>query len=236
MLSNSSLDACYALRSQEVNKSISDVHNKIGVPINVGQLAFLTVINAITSMLCSGTLQGEMETNFGAEFQGVVTELMVLVGKPNVSDFFPMLARFDMQGIDRKTKRIVLWCDQILSSAIYKQMNVNAVTKEGAGKIEQRKGFLQFLLDLKENEGDAKSITLSQLEALLMDIMVGGTDTTSTAVEWATAEMLQHPKVMKKVHEELTEVVGLDNRVEESHLPHLHYLDAVVKETLRFPC
>ncbi|KAA8521910.1 hypothetical protein F0562_012776 [Nyssa sinensis] len=235
MLGSSSLDACYDLRSQEVKKSISDVHNKIGVPINIGQLAFSTAINAITSMLCGGILQGEMETNFGAEFQGVVTELMVLLGKPNVSDFFPMLARFDMQGIERKTKKIALWCDRILSSAIDKRLNANAnaVTKKGAGKIEQRKDFLKFLLDLKENDDDAKSITLSQLKALLMDIMIGGTDTTSTAVEWVMAEMLQHPNVMKRVQEELTEVVGLDNRVEESHLPQLHYLVAVVKETLR---
>ena len=47
------------------------------------------------------------------------------------------------------------------------------------------------------------------------------------------AELLQHPEVMKKVNEELEEVVGLDSLVEESHLPKLHYLDAVIKETFR---
>ena len=38
---------------------------------------------------------------------------------------------------------------------------------------------------------------------------------------------------MKKVQEELTEVVGIDGSVEEFHLPKLQYLDAVVKETMR---
>jgi cytochrome P450 len=36
---------------------------------------------------------------------------------------------------------------------------------------------------------------------------------------------------MRKVNEELTEIVGVDSLVEESHLPKLHYLDAVIKET-----
>ncbi|TXG51079.1 hypothetical protein EZV62_023603 [Acer yangbiense] len=52
-------------------------------------------------------------------------------------------------------------------------------------------------------------------------------------VEWTMAELMQHPEVMKKVQEELTEVVGIDNSIEESHLPKLRYLDAVVKETMR---
>ena len=62
---------------------------------------------------------------------------------------------------------------------------------------------------------------------------MGGTDTTSTMVEWVMAELMQHPNAMRKVNEELTEFVGLDSLVEESHLPKLHYLDAVIKETFR---
>ncbi|XP_076959526.1 putative (S)-N-methylcoclaurine 3'-hydroxylase isozyme 2 [Bidens hawaiensis] len=38
---------------------------------------------------------------------------------------------------------------------------------------------------------------------------------------------------MKKVQEELVKIVGLNNMVEESHLPKLQYLDATIKETLR---
>ena len=63
--------------------------------------------------------------------------------------------------------------------------------------------------------------------------MVGGADTTTTTVEWVMMELLYHPEVMRKVYEELKEIVGLNNLVEESHLPKLHYLDAVIKETFR---
>eukprot|EP00257_Ricinus_communis_P000201 XP_002509601.2 flavonoid 3',5'-hydroxylase 1 [Ricinus communis] len=67
----------------------------------------------------------------------------------------------------------------------------------------------------------------------MQDIVTGGTDTTSTMVEWVFAEVMKHQEIMEKVQQELDEVVGLNNCVEEFHLPKLCYLDAVVKETLR---
>ncbi|KAK9984582.1 hypothetical protein SO802_034107 [Lithocarpus litseifolius] len=74
---------------------------------------------------------------------------------------------------------------------------------------------------------------MTQLKALLMDIVVAGGETTSIMVEWVMAELMHHPQVMRKVHEELAKSVGLDSLVEESHLPKLHYLDVVIKETFR---
>lgn len=52
-------------------------------------------------------------------------------------------------------------------------------------------------------------------------------------VEWVMAEILRNPNVMKKVQDELKEVIGLENILEEYHLPKLTYLDAVIKETFR---
>lgn len=63
--------------------------------------------------------------------------------------------------------------------------------------------------------------------------MVGGTETTTAMLEWVMAELMKHPDEMEKVQEELTQIVGLNNLVEEFHLPKLHHLEAVVKETIR---
>ncbi|KAI5328610.1 hypothetical protein L3X38_028007 [Prunus dulcis] len=63
--------------------------------------------------------------------------------------------------------------------------------------------------------------------------MVGGTDTTTTTVEWVMTELMQNPDELREVQKELTEIVGLNILVEEFHLPKLHYLDAVIKETFR---
>ncbi|KAF5773569.1 putative cytochrome P450 [Helianthus annuus] len=63
--------------------------------------------------------------------------------------------------------------------------------------------------------------------------MVAGTETTTTMIEWAMAEVLNNHNVMKKVQDELDDIVGVNNVVEESHLPKLKYLDATIKETSR---
>ncbi|KAL7182867.1 hypothetical protein ACSBR1_041526 [Camellia fascicularis] len=47
------------------------------------------------------------------------------------------------------------------------------------------------------------------------------------------AEIIHNSEVMKKVQEDLSDIVGINNIVEESHLPKLLFLDAVMKETLR---
>ena len=69
--------------------------------MDFGELAFVTVINTMLNMLLGGTLQGEE----GAQFKKLIAEQMVLFGKPDVSDLFPVLARFDLQGIERQSQK-----------------------------------------------------------------------------------------------------------------------------------
>jgi cytochrome P450 len=64
-------------------------------------------------------------------------------------------------------------------------------------------------------------------------LFVAGADSSSTAVEWAMAELLRGPEAMTKVKEELKRVLGNKTQVEESDIGQLPYLQAVVKEVLR---
>ncbi|KAJ6426752.1 hypothetical protein OIU84_022359 [Salix udensis] len=228
MLSNASLDASYELRKQEVKKAIRDVYNRIGSPVDFGELAYVTSINAVLRILLGGgTIQGEKWTGFVAQFRSHAAEMMVLLGKPNVSDLFPVLARFDLQGIERRSKRLAVTMDQFLQYAIEQRSN------EEKSHMDEGKDFLQILLDLNKHEDPATSITMDQVKAILMDIFVGGTDTTTTMIEWTMARLMQHQEVRQKVYQELQEVVGSNNVVEEFHLPKLRYLSAVIKETFR---
>ena len=54
-------------------------------------------------------------------------------------------------------------------------------------------------------------------------MVVGGTDTSSNTVEFALAEIMNKPEVMRKTQQELEDVVGTDNIVEESHIGKLPY-------------
>jgi len=60
MLSSTNITNSFSHRRVEVKKSIKDVYEKkIGCPVYVGVLAFLTATNAIMSIIWGETLQGE---------------------------------------------------------------------------------------------------------------------------------------------------------------------------------
>jgi cytochrome P450 len=64
-------------------------------------------------------------------------------------------------------------------------------------------------------------------------MFAGGTDTTYTVLEWAMAELFRHETVMRKLQDEVRNVVGNKTHVTEDDLVNMNYLKAVIKETLR---
>ncbi|CAH1422335.1 unnamed protein product [Lactuca virosa] len=68
---------------------------------------------------------------------------------------------------------------------------------------------------------------------LTKDILAAGTDTSAATVIWAMTSLVNNPNVMKKTQEEVRNVVGKKDRVDEDDLSKLTYLKAFVKETLR---
>ncbi|VVA31997.1 PREDICTED: flavonoid [Prunus dulcis] len=94
--------------------------------------------------------------------------------------------------------------------------------KEGAKKSID---VLTFLLKLKDEGGDSKTpFTMTHVKALLMDMVVGGSDTSSNTVEFPLAEIMHKPEVMKTAQQELEAVLGKQNIVEESHIHKLPYV------------
>ncbi|XP_068650576.1 cytochrome P450 71AU50-like [Aristolochia californica] len=234
MLGNASLDAVYGLRRREMRGTVADVYSKAGSRVTVGERAFFMIMNVITGMLWGGTLKAEERSSIGSKFRQVVGEITELLGKPDVSDLFPGLARFDVQRVQRRMKALFLKFDRLFDTIIYQKLKMDKGEVEEVEGEKERIDFLQFMLNLIKEEEDSKTpFTMDHLRALLMDMVVGGTDTASNTIEWAIAHMMDKLEVMKKVQDELERVVGRDNIVEESHISKLHYLDAVVKEVLR---
>ena len=63
--------------------------------------------------------------------------------------------------------------------------------------------------------------------------MLAATDTTTVTMIWILALLLNNQDALKKVQEELEQVVGRERQVNESDINNLVYLQAVIKETLR---
>ncbi|KAI3501139.1 hypothetical protein L1887_29000 [Cichorium endivia] len=224
MLSNHTLDSVYPLRRREIRNTINYLYNRAGTSVNVGEQMFLTVLNVVTGMMWGGTVKAEDRESLGAEFRQVINEMTGYLGMPNLSDFYPGLARFDLQGVQKNMKVLAKKFDAIFETMIDQRRKMGG---------DGNKDFLQFLLQREDDKDSKTPFTMEHLKALLMDMVVGGTDTTSNTVEFALAEMMNQPEILKKAQEELEAVVGKDNIVEESHIKKLPYLYAVMKEVLR---
>ncbi|KAJ9537275.1 hypothetical protein OSB04_030008 [Centaurea solstitialis] len=228
-LSNKNLKECSGFRRDAVRKMIRNVHGKMGSAIKLNEVVFSTEAEVVTRMMWDNSSNGN-DDRVVAELHTLIPEINEILGQPNVSDVFPSLARFDLQGVGRHMKRCITKLERILTSIIDDRIESNFKKREDA--VGVKKDFLQILLELKDQK-DATSINITQMKALLVDIVIGGTDTTMIVVEWAMTEIMKNDSVMKRVQEELVEVVGLNNNVNESHLPKLEYLEATIKETLR---
>lgn len=60
-----------------------------------------------------------------------------------------------------------------------------------------------------------------------------GTDSSSTTTGWVMAELMQNPKVLAKVQEQVREAMKGKNTVDECDPLGLEHLKMVIKETLR---
>ncbi|KAK7265517.1 hypothetical protein RJT34_33137 [Clitoria ternatea] len=161
MLSNTTLDSVYDLRRNELRKTVAYLYGRVGCGVNVGEQVFLTVMNVLTNMMWGGAVEGAERESLGAEFREMVAEMTELLGTPNVSDFFPGLARLDLQGVEKRMLALVPKFDGIFERMIGQRGE--------EGDNGKKKDFLQFLLNLKDEGGDSDhSLTTTQVKALLM--------------------------------------------------------------------
>jgi len=155
-------------------------------------------------------------------------EVMVLAGVFNIGDFVPALEWLDLQGVAAKMKKLHKRFDDFLTK-IVEEHKMNG--GDGSGK---QTDLLSTLISLKKNaESEGERITDTEIKALLLNMFTAGTDTSSSTVEWAIAELMRNPKILAHLKQELDSVVGRDRLVTELDLPHLTYLQAVIKETFR---
>ncbi|XP_010531548.1 PREDICTED: cytochrome P450 93A3-like [Tarenaya hassleriana] len=228
MLSSATLDSSYALRRAEIRRTVRFLEDRgrSGSPVNLGEQIFMAILNVILQMLWGATVADEERESVGSEFRELISEMTEIVGIPDISDFFPVLGRFDLQGLVKRMRKPAQQLDRLFDRVINQRLRVDK-RNQGDGQ-----DFLQFLLKVRE-EDQSTPLTMDHVKAVLTDMVLGGIDTSSNTIQYAMAELINRPEVKKRAQQELDEVVGKDNVVEEPHITKLRYLSAVMKETLR---
>lgn len=68
---------------------------------------------------------------------------------------------------------------------------------------------------------------------MFQDLFTAATGAVASGIEWALAELINHPTLLQKARQEIDDVVGNQRLVEESDAPKLKFIQAIIKETLR---
>ncbi|PIA38485.1 hypothetical protein AQUCO_02800295v1 [Aquilegia coerulea] len=226
LLNGCRLDAQYDHRRREVRTMVNQIYTKINTSIDIGDQIFQTKYNLMADMLWGGMPEREVEMKLLLDqFRKDLHKALPLLIVPNISDLFPILAKFDIQGLARRANKLGMSFGKVFNFIIDQRLRRR--------DEEEKKDFLQVLIHLKDYGDEKTPFTKTTIIALLLDLLVAGTKSSSAVVEWAMTELLMKPKLMKKAQEEIDEVVGMNSVLEEGHCSKLNYINAIVKETLR---
>ncbi|OWM71936.1 geraniol 8-hydroxylase-like [Punica granatum] len=196
-----------------------------GSSVDIGEAGFKSSLNLMGNTIVSMDL-ADPNSESAKEFKESVWQIMVEAGKPNLADYFPVLKRVDPLGV---RKRMTGYFGRMFD-VFDRIINDRLQDREISGFV-RKNDMLDALLDLSEDKEEGMDLFL--MKHLFLDLFTGGSETPSSTLEWAMAELLRNPERLLKAQAELEQVIGRGNAVEESDIARLPYLQATVKETLR---
>ncbi|KAH9684940.1 cytochrome P450 76C4 [Citrus sinensis] len=203
------LDANQDLRPKKIQQLVAFVQDscRTGEPSDVGQAAFDIVVNFLSNTIFSIDL-ADPNSDSAREFKDSMWGLMVEAKRPNLSDFFPMLRKLDIQGVQRRITRHTIKILEVLDRFIDQRLE-----QRQQNSFADSKDMLDTLLNISESE----DIDRNDIKFVIL----------------AVTELLNNPEALSKARLELEQKVGKGNLIEESDITQLPYLQIIVKETLR---
>ncbi|KAH7841466.1 hypothetical protein Vadar_030192 [Vaccinium darrowii] len=193
-------------------RSLRKILNSNIFSVDIGSAAFTTSLNLLSNTIFSVDL-ADLCLDSAKELRDLVWNVMMETGKPNLVNFFPVLAMIDPQGIRNRVMVHLGKILQLFGGLIDERLKSRKLHKSNA-----ENDVIDILLNLNQE------IDRTHIER---------TDTTSSTVEWAMAELLRNPECLKKAKAELEQTIGKGKPIQERDTSQLPYLQAIVKETLR---
>ncbi|MBA0740414.1 hypothetical protein Gogos_013616 [Gossypium gossypioides] len=221
------LDANEYLRRNKIQELIANVSESClkGEAVNIGQAAFDTTINLLSNTVFSMDLV-DPNSSIAREFKKTVRGMMDEAGTPNLADFFPLLRKIDPQGVRR---RMTVRYENLLN--LFGNIFDERLQSRKSQDYTASNDVLDTLLHIIED--NIEELNKTHVLHLFLVLFVAGTDTTSSTLEWAMAELLQNPQVLLKAKKELNQAIEKGKPIKESDINHLPYLQAIIKETFR---
>uniref|UniRef100_A0A2N9IEN8 Cytochrome P450 n=1 Tax=Fagus sylvatica TaxID=28930 RepID=A0A2N9IEN8_FAGSY len=227
LLSAKRVQSFSSLREDEVCNLIESIHSSSGSLINFTEKVF-----SLTSTIVCRAAFGSNCKDQDA-FTLLSKEAISLAGGFELADLFPSRKFLHaVSGLKSKLEKIQRKFDKILDNIIndHRENQMSAATGKGE---PWKDDLVDVLLGLQQSGSLEFPITTDNIKAVILDIFSAGTDTSSTATDWAMTEMMRQPRVLKKARAEIRQAFRGKKKIHEKDVQNLSYLKSVIKETLR---
>ncbi|AEE76337.1 Cytochrome P450 705A22 [Arabidopsis thaliana] len=185
-------------------------------------------MNLMNNILCKMSMGRSFSEENGEteKLRGLVTESIGLMKKM----FLAVLLRRQLQKLG-----ISLFKKDIMGVSNKFDVLLEKVLVEHREKPEKDQGtvMLDVLLAAYGDENAEYKITKNHIKAFFVDLFIGATDTSVQTIQWTMAEIMNNTHILERMREEIDSVVGKSRLIQETDLPNLPYLHAVIKEALR---
>ncbi|XP_028765142.1 cytochrome P450 71A1-like [Neltuma alba] len=212
----------------KIREACADGDNK-GSCVNMSDM----IVAAANNIVCKCLLGQKFQSADGKRsFGDLAAQISAHTIAFSFGDFFPSLRWMDaVTGLISRMNATFREVDAFFDEVI-DQHKAARRNEDEDGKSE-KKDFVDILQQLQQDGQLDFELTQFDLKATIVDLFLGGSDPTATALEWAFAELVKNPRIMMKAQEEVRRVVGNKPKVEDSDVGQMKYLECVLKETLR---
>ncbi|XP_049362572.1 premnaspirodiene oxygenase-like [Solanum verrucosum] len=192
-------------------------------PINISEKMYLLT----SAIICRASIGRTCKDQESVIM--LMKQVASFAGVFNVVDLFPSLKILHfISGTNRKLLQLHRQVDPVLERIINEHETEQLAT-EHIGE-----DLVDVLLRLQNNNEFQIPITRNNIKAIILDMFVAGSATSSTVLEWVMSELLKNPSMMEKAQAEVREAFNGKTTIDQTDLKKLKYLKMVIKETLRF--
>ncbi|KAG5523006.1 hypothetical protein RHGRI_034974 [Rhododendron griersonianum] len=231
LLSNKRVQSFRDVREEETAHMIEKISGYGSYVVNLSEL----IVELTGDVVCRVALGRKYGGVGGGEggggrrgFKEVLGKFVELLGYFDIGDFAPWLKWVNrVNGVYGRAERLAKELDEFLEGVV--EEHEGRERKGGERELD----FVDVLLEVQRENVAGMPIHRDSVKALILDVFAAGTDTTSTALEWAMTELLKHPQAMKKLQAEVRRTTQHNQPITEDDLDQMPYLKAVIKETLR---
>ncbi|XP_077187141.1 steroid 21-hydroxylase-like [Paroedura picta] len=196
-----------------------------GQPVDVAHDFSLHACRVISTMMF-----GPLDESAVKEIHGYTIELVEKWSAVSIQvlDFLPILRVFPNTAL-RELLACVAKRDAFVRDLL-KQHEESWRPTERRHMVDH---MLQFLHEHAADRREDPALVPEHIHMAVVDLFIGGTETTAALLTWAVAFLLHRPEIQEQIHQEVMTVIGLDRDPTYSDREHLPYLSATITESLR---